>query len=252
MKPPKRCLKRATAKSGPKRKGATHANQEDLQTIQYETAGSVHDQAKATISKMNHQELVGGLIEAGLINDDGKTATIDRHWMRLRLLYQIQETRRNELGLETPPKVLARIQKLDCSRVLPSWSVDIFNQGAMIGGSSMSKGSKKVTISATMVQILRRKTVPTNQKILEEVKEKFPESAFNAGHVSWYKGAFTKGKLPGQEGNGETFNQPKVRELTAVKPATSKKKSAKKASAKKAKVTKVSKKKVTKKKAVSK
>ena len=66
---------------------------------------------------------------------------------------------------------------------------------------------RKETIGQFMVALLRRKVVPPNDEVVNIVKEKFPESRFGRTHVAWYKSAFKKGRLRGQDGP-EQFNQP--------------------------------------------
>ncbi len=75
----------------------------------------------------------------------------------------------------------------------------------------------RVTISAFMVEVLRMKTVPPNDEIIRMVKAKFPESRFSETHAAWYKTAFQAGRLHGQEGKGETFNQPVVSEAGRIR-----------------------------------
>jgi hypothetical protein len=61
-----------------------------------------------------------------------------------------------------------------------------------------------------MVAILRRSVVPRTEEIISEVLDEFPGSKINYHHVAWYKNAFRKGRLTGQRGVGENFNQPVV------------------------------------------
>lgn len=199
--------------------------------------GAWWDSTKDEIRMMRRDQLESALAGRGLKGDLHKPSV---SWLRLRLAYALQEERRKALGLTTPPQVEERVQKLDATRTLPKWHVD-FVTGEHIGGSEMSKstGSTKTaksdkaprkTVSGFMLEFLRGKVIPTNEEIVAIVKKEFPESAFNKTHVSWYKGAFQAGRLPGQSGKGEIINQPFVRvpkevEVKATTTAIEKKKS---------------------------
>lgn len=76
------------------------------------------------------------------------------------------------------------------------------------GKPARPKKPKAPTISEYMVELLRAKEVGTNDQLIAAVKARFPLSKVNEAHIAWYKGAFQDGRLHGQGGKGETFNQP--------------------------------------------
>jgi hypothetical protein len=197
--------------------------------------GIWYDKTKKLIAAMTGPSLTEALEGYGVKVPDGASMT----WRRFRLCQAMQEERREEFGLETPEHVQKHIQTMEgYGGKVPRWFFDVFTGERPREARMAKSGAKKKTIGARMVEILRLKRVPTNAAIVEMVKKDFPDSAFNSTHVSWYKGAFMSGRLPGQT-KGEKITQPEIREPKAAKPAA-KKKVAKKKVAKK----KVAKKKV--------
>ena len=212
----------------PRRRVATTMNEEDARRVHSRSSGLWWDKSKKLVASLTGSSLTEQIEGRGIKVPQGASMT----WRRYRLAYCLQEDRRVEHGLETPAEVADRIKKLDTSEGrVPSWCIDIFT-GRMPeeAGMAKKKGPKRKTIGARMVEILRLKKVPTNLAIVTMVKKDFPDSAFNSAHVSWYKGAFMKGSLPGQT-KGEKINQPEIRE--AVAATTTKKKGGKKTAKKK-------------------
>jgi hypothetical protein len=190
---------------------------------------------KKAIGRLHRYQLEKALVDAHIISEARvKSRHVD--WLRIRLAYYAQERNRNAIGMATPEVVRERIRLLDERGELPHTYVDIFHgvkrkrrTTAMTTAAATETKTKtakapkaakepkapRKTISAFMVALLRQAEVPTNEAIVELVKKEFPDSAFNSAHVSWYKGAFNAGKLPGQT-KKESFNQPLVRERRAV------------------------------------
>lgn len=67
----------------------------------------------------------------------------------------------------------------------------------------------RVTAASIVVEILSRKLVPTDEKIIEEVLEKLGEagveSKFQKTHLAWYKYQYKQGRFT--EGEEQTINQ---------------------------------------------
>jgi len=63
------------------------------------------------------------------------------------------------------------------------------------------------SIGQLVINILRRKHVPNNQTIINEVLGAHPDAKFDSRQLSWYKYNFRAGNLPGMT-KGEDFNQP--------------------------------------------
>ncbi len=199
----------------PKRYVSKQATQEEARKQCQATTGEWWDGCKKMIQATTPATMTAMLEAAEVKVPDGAS----KSWRRYRLAYLLQERRREEFGLETPPLIQRRIDKLDASHgKISGASIDVFTgrvpEEATMGTDKKTAKKKGKTIGARMVEILRLKTVPTNTAIVTMVKKDFPTSAFNNAHVSWYKGAFMKGNLPGQT-KGEAINQPKIRETVA-------------------------------------
>jgi len=96
-----------------------------------------------------------------------------------------------------------------------------------------AKGEKRETISATIIKILGGKKVPSNEEIVEQVQKAFPDSKFDAKHLSWYKNRYVQGLLPGQDGKAKTIAQAKSESMPGRKKAAAKKGGKSKAPARK-------------------
>lgn len=243
MSPGPKRKKAAAEKVGPKRaKARVVVPDPAVIKAMHEGLGPQYDGWKEAVGGMRRDQLERELVRRRVISDED-SRKVNVSWLRHRLIYAMQEEWRNSLGVETPARIQEAIDKLDESRKLPRWHVDIFT-GQHIGDTDMAKKNaaksekpQRKTIGSFMVEVLRRSTVPTNEEIVALVKKEFPDSKFDGKHCSWYKGAFNAGKLPGQT-KKEAFNQPEVRTAKEEKEPASKgkgKKVAPKASKKAAK-----------------
>jgi len=88
----------------------------------------------------------------------------------------------------------------------------------------------RITAASIVVEILSRKLVPTDEKIIEEVLGKLSdagvESKFQKTHLAWYKYQYKQGRF--NDGEAQVINQeekPKAEKpakVAAVKPAAKK------------------------------
>ncbi len=62
-------------------------------------------------------------------------------------------------------------------------------------GSNRGRKKGGDTIRALVVTILSNKPDIDTQNLIDQVKEKFPDSAFNQNHAAWYRNKFKKGDL---------------------------------------------------------
>lgn len=56
-------------------------------------------------------------------------------------------------------------------------------------------GEPRFTIKQHVVQLLTEKPDLSAEAMIQKVKEKFPDSAFKATHVAWYRNKFKSGDL---------------------------------------------------------
>ncbi len=73
--------------------------------------------------------------------------------------------------------------------------------------SKKSKGPRKGSITATVIGILSRAFVPSDDAIVGEVKGKHKGSKFKKSHLAWYKSKFRVGGLTGMGGKRQSIAQ---------------------------------------------
>ncbi len=103
--------------------------------------------------------------------------------------------------------------------------------------SKKSAAKKGATISSTVIAALEADKNIDNDALTAKVQAKFPDSAFNNKHASWYRAQFKIKALPKQKGYVKPENVKKVKKTSKKKVGkkkAGKKKAKKKKQAKKA------------------
>ena len=82
-----------------------------------------------------------------------------------------------------------------------------------------SKGPRKGSITASVIGILSRATVGSDDAIVGEVRAKHKGSKFKKSHLAWYKSKFRVGALTGMGGKRQSIAQKQVpKKAKRIKP----------------------------------
>ena len=96
--------------------------------------------------------------------------------------------------------------------------------GRTMAKKTESKKEARVTASSVLIPILSRANVPTNDEIIETVREETGSSKFDAKQLAWYMWKFRQGKLKGMDGKLHVINQKKLHAAKADKGSKKSKK----------------------------
>ncbi len=117
--------------------------------------------------------------------------------LKKRSTKELQVTYKNLIGAEAGEDRKAILEKLESKvkALMTSESTPAKKTTTKATRKPKAPKEPRVTIKSVVIQLLTDSPEMPSADLIKAVKERFPDSKFDASHVAWYRNKFKKGEL---------------------------------------------------------